>query len=63
MRQGKSVHWHIDQLTERGAVTGAWTVSDLVAMLAPLPMPVPGFGSSDCSCCRSHLLFLPTDES
>jgi Uri superfamily endonuclease len=67
MRQGKSVHWHIDQLTERGAVTGAWTVRngrecDLVAMLAPLPMPVPGFGSSDCSRCRSHLLFLPTDE-
>ena len=24
MRHGKSMHWHIDQLTERGAVTGAW---------------------------------------
>ncbi len=40
MRRGKSVHWHIDQLTERGTVTGAWTVRngrecDLVAMFAP----------------------------
>jgi Uri superfamily endonuclease len=61
MRRGKSVHWHIDQLTERGTVTGAWIVRngqecDLVAMLAPLPMPIPGFGSSDCVRCRSHLL-------
>jgi Uri superfamily endonuclease len=32
---------------------------DLVAMLAPLPMPIPGFGSSDCSRCLSHLLYLP----
>jgi Uri superfamily endonuclease len=67
MQQGKSVHWHIDQLTERGTVTSAWTVRngrecDLVAMLAPLPMPVSGFGSSDCSRCRSHLLCLPAFE-
>lgn len=65
MRHGKSLHWHIDQLTERGAVTGAWIVRngrecDLVAMLAPLPMPIPGFGSSDCSRCLSHLLYLPS---
>ena len=64
MRRGKSVHWHIDQLTERGSITGAWIVRngrecDLVAMLAPLPMPIPGFGSSDCSRCLSHLLYLP----
>jgi len=68
MRQGKTVHWHIDQLTERGTVTGIWIVRngqecDLVAMLAPLPMPVPGFGSSDCSCCLSHLLYLPSISS
>src|SRR6516164_10319036 len=65
MRHGKSLHWHIDQLTERGAVTGMWIVRngrecDLVAMLAPLPMPIPGFGSSDCSRCLSHLLYLPS---
>jgi Uri superfamily endonuclease len=67
MRRGKSVHWHIDQLTERGTVTGTWIVCngrecDLVAMLALLPMPVRGFGSSDCSRCRSHLLYSPTGE-
>jgi Uri superfamily endonuclease len=64
MRKGKLVHWHIDQLTERGAVTGAWIVPkgrecDLVTMLARLPMPIPGFGSSDCRRCRSHLLYCP----
>jgi Uri superfamily endonuclease len=26
MRHGKSVHWHIDQLTERGIITGSWIV-------------------------------------
>ena len=65
VRHGKSLHWHIDQLTERGAVTGIWIgrngrECDLVAMLAPLPMPIPGFGSSDCSRCLSHLLYLPS---
>jgi histidyl-tRNA synthetase len=63
-RRGKSLRWHIDQLTERGAVTGIWVARngrecDLVAMLASLPTPVPGFGSSDCACCRSHLLHWP----
>ena len=52
MRHGKSVHWHIDQLTERGIIIGSWIVPngrqcELVAMLGSLPMPIPGFGSSD----------------
>ena len=64
MRRGKSVHWHIDQLTERDTVTGAWIVRngrecDLVAMLVLLETPIPGFGSSDCTHCRSHLLRAP----
>lgn len=68
MRKGKPVHWHVDQLTERGSVTGSWLLChgrecDLVSMLAPLPMPVPGFGSSDCDRCRSHLLYSPTEIS
>jgi hypothetical protein len=47
-------------LLERGAVSSAWIVRNgenaiRVAMLAPLPMPVPRFGSSDCARCRSHL--------
>ena len=68
MRHGKSVHWHIDQLTERGIIIGSWIVPngrqcELVAMLGSLPMPIPGFGSSDCNRCRSHLLYRPTGVS
>ena len=68
MRHGKSVHWHIDQLTECGIVVGSWIVPngrqcELVAMLGSLPMPIPGFGSSDCRRCRSHLLYRPTGVS
>ena len=63
MRRGKVLHWYVDQLTECGTVTGSWIVRDgqecdLVAKLMPLPIPVPGFGSSDCACCGSHLLRL-----
>ena len=61
MRHGKSIHWHIDTLTESGTVLGAWTFPggnecDLVDSLSHLPIAVEGFGSSDCSRCVSHLL-------
>ena len=64
MRRDKSMHWHIDQLTGRGAVIGAWIMiggseCDLVARLEALAAPIPGFGSSDCPNCRSHLLRAP----
>jgi len=60
-RRGKSVRWHIDQLTERGSVIGSWIFPggdecELVHRLSQLPIPIPGFGSSDCAKCRSHLL-------
>jgi len=59
MRHGKSIHWHVDTLTEAGTVLGAWTFSggnecDLVASLSHLPIAVEGFGS-DCHRCRSHV--------
>ncbi|PWB81333.1 MAG: DUF123 domain-containing protein [Methylocystaceae bacterium] len=65
MRRGKRRHWHIDQLTEAGAVHGAWATPHgsecaHVAELAHLPVPLDGFGSSDCPRCRSHLLHWPT---
>jgi Uri superfamily endonuclease len=65
MRRGKSVHWHIDQLTEQGLVIGGWVFPggdecELVQMFSHLPMPIAGFGSSDCATCRSHLLFWPS---
>ena len=60
-RRGKSVRWHIDQLIERGSVVGCWILPggdecELVRRFLPLPIPIPGFGSSDCATCRSHLL-------
>jgi Uri superfamily endonuclease len=61
MRRGKSVRWHVDQLTEQGLVIGSWIFPGgdecrLVQMCSHLPMPIAGFGSSDCATCRSHLL-------
>jgi histidyl-tRNA synthetase len=64
IRRGKSVRWHVDQLTEQGLVVGSWIFlggdeCEVVQMCSHLRMPVAGFGSSDCATCRSHLLFWP----
>ena len=32
---------------------------EVVQMCSYLPMPIAGFGSSDCTTCRSHLLQWP----
>jgi len=60
MRPAKLQWWHIDQLTKNG-VLGAWIFPgcnecDLVDMNSALPVPIIGFGSTDCQRCRSHLL-------
>ena len=60
-RRAKRSRWHIDQLTENGDVLGAWIFPggvecDLVDMYSALPVPIVGFGSTDCQRCRSHLL-------
>jgi Uri superfamily endonuclease/predicted GIY-YIG superfamily endonuclease len=64
MRPDKTVRWHIDQLSLAGQVIGAWVFPDgdecrLVAALAEMPVPLPGFGSSDCKICPSHLKVWP----
>ncbi len=64
VRHGKAIRWHVDGLTEAGTVLGAWTFPggdecDLVAALSHLPVPIEGFGSTDCRRCRSHLLRWP----
>ena len=64
MRRGKPVRWHVDQLTERGCVRGALIFPGqrecvLAARLSHLPVPIPGFGSSDCRRCASHLFAWP----
>jgi Uri superfamily endonuclease len=61
MQREKSIRWHVDRLTTLGTVLGAWVFPggvecELVAMLTGLPVPIPGFGSSDCETCTSHLL-------
>jgi histidyl-tRNA synthetase len=64
MRRGKSLRWHVDQLTEQGLVVGSWVFPrgdecELVQMCSHLPGPIAGFGSSDCATCLSHLLLWP----
>lgn len=66
MRRDKRPHWHIDQLTVAGEARGAFIVEGgdecaLNAALAALPIPLEGFGSSDCPRCGSHLRFFPPD--
>nr|WP_294519010.1 GIY-YIG nuclease family protein [uncultured Rhodopila sp.] len=68
-RADKTLHWHIDRLTVAGTVQGAWIFPGgdecaIIAALRHLPVPVPGFGSSDCRACVSHLLRWPdgTDD-
>ncbi len=63
-RRGKSAHWHIDQLTERGSIVGCWVFPDgdeceLVQAFSQLPIPILRFGSTDCASCSSHLLHWP----
>jgi Uri superfamily endonuclease len=65
LRKDKKTHWHVDQLTLAAAAISATgfpggsecaLVERLVA--AGATFPLPGFGSSDCRVCRSHLLRL-----
>ncbi|MBM3562544.1 MAG: GIY-YIG nuclease family protein [Alphaproteobacteria bacterium] len=64
MLKDKRAHWHVDQLTLAGQVLGAFIVQGgdecaLNAALDALPIPLPGFGSSDCRRCAAHLRFWP----
>ncbi len=64
----KRVKWHVDQLTSGAAELACVVYSRagvrecaLVPHLERLGFehPAPGFGSSDCRSCRSHLLRCP----
>ena len=65
----KKKHWHVDHLRAAARVAGAAGFLQtgecrLVQRLFELPgalFPLPGFGSSDCSACVSHLVSLPPD--
>jgi len=63
LRQDKRAHWHVDLLTQAGTVAAlCFPASDecrLVGALTLTPtfsIPVPGFGSTDCRRCESHLV-------
>lgn len=57
-------HWHIDQLTPHASILTALAVCDgdecdLVSRLSAsyaFDAAIPGFGSTDCRLCPSHLL-------
>ena len=60
MRREKRAHWHVDQLTAKGRVLGAFIDEGgdecaLNTALGGLPIALVGFGSSDCRRCASHL--------
>lgn len=69
--KAKKMHWHIDRLTVAAAKSEAVAVyggneCDLLATLLGRPefeLAVPGFGSTDCRRCPSHLLRLATHNS
>lgn len=72
LRKDKIIHWHIDYLTssDNCRITRIMlfpnadrdneclTVNLLIEKYG-LTIPAPGFGSSDCSSCISHLLYSP----
>lgn len=66
LRRNKESHWHIDRLTAlirqpRAIAFPGGSECDLVRRLSDtgrVTVPVPGFGSSDCGVCPSHLLLL-----
>ncbi len=62
LRRDKRAHWHVDHLTRDASVTPICIADSdecrLVALLRALPAfvaPIPGFGSTDCRRCESHL--------
>jgi len=64
-KRGKKPHWHVDELTSNGAgrvvsvlVLPGGDECELRAGLQDQskPVPLPGFGSSDCTKCASHLI-------
>ncbi len=72
LRQRKKPYWHIDYLLQRAVVVEIWKAPSLarleclsVKALLGLPgarLPIPGFGSSDCTC-RTHLVSLASQPS
>lgn len=63
MRQDKRPHWHVDHLTSAASVAAlCFPAGDECRLVGALMLatdfavPVPGFGSTDCRRCKSHLV-------
>ncbi len=69
LRQLKAIRWHIDRLTAAGRIVAVQAepggdecaLMDSLRALPGVTIPLPGFGSSDCRRCPSHLAALPPD--
>lgn len=66
-RKDKRLHWHIDRLTVHASPLAIPIVEGdecaiVTALLAGnrFHIPIPGFGSTDCRNCQSHLLVWKT---
>ena len=72
LRYSRRPHWHIDYLVPALRLYEIWYTHDsarrehqwaeIHANSREALIPLPGFGSSDCSC-RSHLFFYPSHPS
>jgi Uri superfamily endonuclease len=64
LRRDKPLRWHIDHLSEAATSLHAYPVPggdecalvDMLLETGRYCFPLPGFGSSDCRHCISHLL-------
>ncbi|MEO5335910.1 MAG: GIY-YIG nuclease family protein [Magnetospirillum sp. WYHS-4] len=69
LKGGKTVRWHVDRLTNAAGAAAVIGFPDgdecaLAAYALSLPgavVPAPGFGSSDCRRCPSHLIRVADD--
>ena len=70
-RPSKTRRWHVDYLTALGRITAVraepggneCALMDRLRAQPGVSIPAPGFGSSDCRRCPSHLAALPPDFS
>ncbi len=64
LRTSKKKRWHVDYLREKAEIRGIYlcgieecALNELLAKVPGCEVPVPGFGSSDCASCESHLAY------
>jgi Uri superfamily endonuclease len=63
LRRDKRAHWHVDHLTDDASVmplcfpgTDECSLMDALIAASAFTIPAPGFGSTDCRRCDSHLV-------